>query len=88
MILNAIEELNNKFELISNNTKYTSICLPNGETVDIGDVLYIDRNNEHVELGELIRITPRNILIKGRNGKITPIPRNGQDFQNLTEIPF
>ncbi len=88
MILNAIEELNNKFELISNNTKYTSICLPNGETVDIGDVLYINRNNEHVELGELIRITPRNILIKGRNGKITPIPRNGQDFQNLTEIPF
>ncbi len=88
MILNAIEELNNKFELISNNTKYTSICLPNGETVDIGDVLYIDKNNEHVELGELIRITPRNILIKGKNGKITPISRNGQDFQNLTEIPF
>lgn len=25
---------------------------------------------------------------KGKNGKITSISRNGQDFQNLTEIPF
>lgn len=88
MILNAIDELRKKFELISNNTTDSSICLPNGETVDIGDVLYMDRNNEHIELGELIKITSRNILIKERNGKIISILRNGRDFQNLTDIPF
>ena len=50
--------------------------------------LYMDRNNEHIELGELIKITSRNILIKERNGKIISILRNGRDFQNLTDIPF
>lgn len=88
MILNAIEELNNKFELLSNCTKHSSLGLPAGGVVNIGDTLYIDKNNEHLELGELIGITPQNVLIRGNNKRIISINKNSPDFYHLTEIPF
>ena len=88
MILDAIKELNNKFESMSDYNQLPSLQLSNGITVNIGDTLFIDKGEEHLTLGELIKITPRNIYVKGIDGRMISINRRSSDFQNITDVPF
>lgn len=85
MILNAIRELSDKFEVYSNQAPY--IRLNNNELVALGETVY-DKMNGHEELGEVIKITPTNIVVNSQNGSRISINRNSKKFSDLTTIPF
>ena len=85
MILNAIRELSDKFEVYSDQAPY--IRLNNNELVALGETVY-DKMNGHEELGEVIKITPTNIVVNSQNGSRISINRNSKKFSDLTTIPF
>lgn len=87
MILNAIGELNNKFEFLSKKTRLSSLKLPNGEIANIGDILETTKNNTFSGLGQLLEINPNNILIK-EGGNIISIKKDSSIFQSLEVLLF
>lgn len=87
MILNAIEELNNKFELISNRNRCFSLRLSNGEIANVGDFLGVKENNMISEFGKLLKINPKNILIEN-GGNTISINKDSPVFQSLETLPF
>lgn len=86
-ILNAIGELNNKFDFLSKRARLSSLKLSNGEIANIGDFLGTKENNIFSDLGQLIEINPNNILIEKR-GNIISINKDSSIFPSLEVLPF
>jgi hypothetical protein len=86
-ILNAIGELNNKFDFLSKRARLSSLKLSNGEIANIGDFLGTKENNIFSDLGQLIEINPNNILIE-KGGNIISINKDSSIFPSLEVLPF
>lgn len=76
---NAMISQSNKIQTLSD-----GVYKINGEKMSIGDTLYILGK----ELGQLAEVTPHQVLIKNKNGKISKINANDPRFDQISIVPF
>lgn len=76
---NAMISQSNKIQTLSD-----GVYKINGEKMSIGDTLYILGE----ELGQLADVTPHQVLIKNKNGKISKISANDPRFDQISIVPF
>lgn len=89
IILNRINEINKKIDILDSNKKQHSeeyLTLPNGEKVQIGDDLYDDDDSDK-KVGKLLFISNDGyVIVENEIGIIKKIPFS--DAQNLTSYPI
>lgn len=94
IILNAIAEINNKFNIFVNNykDKYSSekqsILLPDGTSWETGDILYDHNDNRVKTIGRLIDVDKNFYYIGNDKNEVIRIPRNSEVGMNLSDLPF